>query len=150
MDKPFYNFTIENEALRFEFLSIGNTIVRKIVLYEYTDVENMYNLTLSDFVSEGLSTIHTVTNNGDLPKVLATVVQTLFLFFDKYPLAFVVFSGNSPSRNRLYRIVINQYFVNSDLPFDILGLYDAGIEPFKTNIDSEGFFISPKTNKLAL
>ncbi len=146
MDKPFYNFTIANEALRFEFMSIGNTIIQKIVLYEHTDLDNMYNLTLSDVLFNRSTAANVVSNNGDLPKVLATVVQTLFLFFEKYPLAVVAFAGNTPSRNRLYRIVINQNSDKQNFPFNIYGLYDGIVEPFKTDFDCDGFFISLKPN----
>ena len=38
MDKPFYKFTILEDAYRYEFLSTGLKIIPKIIIYQTTDL----------------------------------------------------------------------------------------------------------------
>ena len=93
MDKPFYEFELTEEALRFEFESVGRQIIKKVVVYEATTIPNIYNLAMGDLTPEGYVDDEVVSNNGDRNQILATIAQTLLLFFEKYPSSFVVFSG---------------------------------------------------------
>ncbi|WP_440590452.1 DUF6934 family protein [Nibrella viscosa] len=51
-----------------------------------------------------------ISNNNDMPKVLATVAQTLVAFFRLRPTSSVIFRGSTPSRTRLYRMAIAKSF----------------------------------------
>ena len=48
-----------------------------------------------------------------MEKVLATVVQTLGVFFMEFEGAKVFFKGSTPSRTRLYRIIIAKFHKDS-------------------------------------
>lgn len=49
-------------------------------------------------------------NNGDLPRVLATVISIVIDFLDREPQATVFFSGSTQSRTNLYRrVLVNNY-----------------------------------------
>jgi hypothetical protein len=48
-----------------------------------------------------------ITNNGDMIRVLHTVAYCTNSFFERFPHSIIYFRGNSPSRNRLYKMQIN-------------------------------------------
>ena len=72
---------------------------------------------------------------------MATVAQTLLAFFRHYPDATVVFSGNTPSRIRLYQAVLAREIRAASTDFVILGLQDEILEPLQPNHSYDGFVI---------
>ena len=56
-----------------------------------------------------------------MEKVIATVVQTLFVFFEKYPDNDVYFEGSTLSRTRLYRIILSKELTDAKKVFVIQG-----------------------------
>jgi hypothetical protein len=48
-----------------------------------------------------------ITNNGDDPKVLATVLSTMYAFTGKNPEAYIYATGSTELRTRMYRIGIS-------------------------------------------
>ncbi len=85
MDKPFYEFEIIGDAFRFHFNSVGTKIISKIIIYQVTDMPNYYNLVLADVQPDGSFDIYVKSNNGDMEKILATVIQTLMVFLAYHP-----------------------------------------------------------------
>ena len=103
MERPFYPFAaVGADARRFEFISHGRRPVRKRILYAETGIPDLYNLALADLDANDTEDYEAVSNNGDLEQVLATVAQTLVVFFADHPTANVAFVGNTPARTRLY------------------------------------------------
>ncbi len=80
MDQPFYEFSIFENAFRFEFDSIGIQKIRKVILYDKTDIPHFYNLSLGDTLPDGKVSFISISNNGDRDKVMATVIKTLLYF----------------------------------------------------------------------
>jgi hypothetical protein len=144
MDKPFYEFEILENALRFEFLSIGDKIIPKVVAYYSTSVENLYNLVLGDLSENGDFDVHSISNNGDRDKILATVAHTMLIFFNNNPDAFVLFYGSTPSRTRLYQIGIFKELEKATKRFNIQGIKDSKAEPFEKDTNYDAFVISLK------
>lgn len=145
MNHPFYEFTILDNTLRFEFESVGQQNIRKVIFYDKTDIPDFYNLSLGDTLSNGKVSFTNVSNNSDRDKIIATVIQTLFLFFDVHPDAYVLFSGNTPERTRLYQIIIARELTNSDKIFYFWGMDEDGkLQPFVKNKPYIGFIISLK------
>ncbi len=72
-----------------------------------------------------------VSNNHDLKTVLSTVVQIMLDFFSANPTVALSIEGSTPSRTRLYRIVIATYFDELSLAFQIDGVFGTVGEPFK-------------------
>lgn len=142
---------ILNEALRFEFVSVGIRIISKVIVYEETDLPHLYNLGMGDVTSTGRIDFETVSNNSDRDQILATVLQTLFIFFDKYPDSFVAFTGSTPQRTRLYQIVIARDLEKATSLFNFWGLNENGqIQRFAKNNSYIGFIISLKSNSAQL
>ena len=138
-----YNYDSAENSLYFEFQSISpKRTIQKIVIY--TPIEshsNIYNLALGDLLENGEVSDSIVSDNGDLKRVIATVVQTMLDFFRKYPDCSIYFKGNTPERTRLYRIIINKEFKEATRTFQLFGIINSKIVAFEPNIPFESFVI---------
>ncbi|WP_375418284.1 DUF6934 family protein [uncultured Hymenobacter sp.] len=142
MDKPFYSFQrLGPNALYFEFVSEGPNPVRKLVLYSQTDVADLYSLSLADVNEYGQPDFLSVSNNGDLEQIMATVAQTMLAFFAEHPTATVAFTGSTPARTRLYQVVLAREVRAASTNFIILGLHGTDLEPFVPNRTYDGFVV---------
>lgn len=144
MHQPFYTLTILNEACRFDFVSIGKHATAKTIIYHETEHHNVYQLIMGDVDEAGNVDVYSVTNNGDTVKVLATVLRSVSLFLKAYNGAAVIFSGSTPARTRLYRIVIGRELETAADCFYIQGYDGSAFEPFQRNKAYKGFAISLK------
>ncbi|AKD54483.1 DUF6934 family protein [Spirosoma radiotolerans] len=144
MNQPFYEFTSSIEALRYEFTSIGQRVVRKVIIYQELPFPNVYNLALGDTDDQGKADFGITSDNGDRDTILATVIQTLITFFHKYPQASVFIAGSTPSRTRLYQGVINRELGEIQKRFDVLGVTEDGTESFSKGKSYQAFVISLK------
>jgi hypothetical protein len=145
MTQPFYQFTSSREALRYEFESIGDRIIPKVVLFNITDLPGIYSLTLANLLADGSLDDTTVSDNGDMEKILATVFQCMSAFLNDHPTSIVAFSGSSEARTRLYQIAIARELEDVSNRFNIWGLTQDAIEPFQRNKAYDGFMISLKS-----
>lgn len=121
MKTAFYDFNIGADARRYTFTSVGPRPVNKVVLYSETDFLNYYTLSLADVEPDGQLNYLSARNNGDLERILATVAQTLLAFLAHYPAAHVAFAGSTPSRTRLYQIVLTRELQAASAKFVIFG-----------------------------
>ncbi|HWV33722.1 MAG TPA: hypothetical protein VN038_28905, partial [Dyadobacter sp.] len=83
---------------------------------------NTYSLALGDLDDNGNLNDSIVSNNGDMHKVLATVSQIIMTFFGIYRDRRIYFIGNSPSRTRLYRLILSREQANWSEIFEIKGI----------------------------
>ncbi|MCU0445448.1 MAG: hypothetical protein MUE85_11070 [Microscillaceae bacterium] len=107
--------------------------------------ENLYNLAFGDYnpVTQELDD-KSVSNNGDIVKVLATIIQTTRDFFDLYPQAVLIVQGSTATRTRLYQKIIKDNWGFIQTQFKILALEKGELIP-KTpdfSLDYEKFYIS--------
>jgi hypothetical protein len=144
MEEPFYDFRILKEELTFIFESKGKRIITKRVIFQKLDTENYFQMALVDVLQNGIFDDVIVSDNGDRNKVLATVYQILSYFLNLYPCATVLFAGSTPSRTRLYQIVINTELEKATQLFNISGFYGDSFESFSKNKSYEAFAISKK------
>jgi hypothetical protein len=106
-----YFYSSEKFFTVYKFDSEGrNGKVKKLVLFTKTSTENVYNLAFGDLDDlTGEIDDFAVTNNGDRAEVLGTVAATVYEFIQKYPRAWVVATGSTPARTRLYQMSISKY-----------------------------------------
>lgn len=149
MNQPFYTFHTFNQALRFDFSSIGKSIIYKAVIYTKTDIPDFYTLALIDVYSDGSSDDTSVSDNGDMKKILVTVFKTFSDFFNHYPHAIVGFEGSTPSRTRLYRIAISHELSNIVRLYNVWGILYNNFQPFQKDQPYTGFLISLKSINIA-
>ncbi len=151
MKSEFYNFNANESALSFEFQSVSDKkIINKIVVYSpFPDNPQLFNLALGDILENGEVSDLIVSNNADMEKVIATIVQTMFCFFEKHPECFIYFKGSTPERTRLYRIIISRELQEANKVFQIYGILDSEITVFQLNCSYDSFVIALK-NKIYL
>lgn len=79
-----------------------------------------------------------------MEKVLATVIQTIFVFFRTYPDKTLFFTGSTDARTRLYRAAIGR--VMDELQEDLLveGIKNNHKELFQKNVNYQAFLICLK------
>jgi len=153
MNRPKYLYKSEDLLLYFEFISEGpNGRIKKIVEYTETSSENVYNLGFGDYDEETNSINDlSVTNNGDSLKVLATVASTVYAFTEKYPEAWILATGSTAVRTRLYRMGITNNLTEIAEDFKVFGYTERGTwEEFIVGEDYEAFLLTKKSNKFAL
>ena len=111
-----------DSSMIFEFISEGSKgAIRKRVEYEQIGV-NTYNLAFGDIDAETDDFDDTtVTDNQDTLKVLATVAETVKVFLNAYPEAYIYAKGGNWARTRLYRIGISNNLEAISKDFDIFG-----------------------------
>lgn len=111
MHLPHYELTIGKSKSIFEFISQGpKGDIPKIIVFSKISDNGLYNLAFGDIDSKtGNVNDRVVSNNGHSEKVLATVVQALYIFFNSYPTCIVVAKGSTKSRTRLYRMGISKF-----------------------------------------
>ncbi len=149
MRLPKYPLASGDKLMTFEFISEGpKGLIHKLVRYQHTNVEGVYNLAFGDKdQSSGEIDDSVISNNGDSEKVLATVVATVYAFTDKYQGAWVYASGSTKSRTRLYRMGIAKFLEEVQEDFDIFGERNDDWEVFRENIEYNGFLVKRKTKK---
>ena len=153
MKRPKYNYRSENSFQFYEFISEGSKgLIKKMVVYTETSTENVYNLGFGDYDenTKGINDLN-VTNNGDSLKVLATVASTVYAFTEKYPNAWILATGSTTVRTRLYRMGITNNLAEIKMDFIILGYNkEEQWEEFIVGEDYEAFLLTKKENKLSI
>ncbi len=146
-----YELEFNSTKTTFEFVSRGNKghILKRIEYskVKFKDLKDFYNLSFGDVTIISKEIDDTViTDNQDREKVLATVVNTIFIFTKRYPTAKILILGSNAARTRLYRIAISKYFDELSEIFDIRGNLNKKWLPFEKNIGYNAFLITRKTN----
>lgn len=141
MKLPKYPLASSERLMTFEFISEGRKgLIPKLVRYQPTNVEGVYNLAFGD---KNQATDHiddtVISNNGDSEMVLATVVATVYAFTDRYPEAWIYATGSTKSRTRLYRMGTTRLLYEVTEDFEVLGERNDDWETFQKGIDYDGF-----------
>lgn len=141
-----YSLKSESNFTVFEFISEGpNGLIRKLIQFQKTNQPNLYNLAFGDKNLEtGELDDIVISNNGDNEKVLATVVDSLYAFFDKYPYASVYVTGSTSARTRLYRMGINRFYEEMVQDFILYGQVGNIFYEFEKDKDYTGFLTERK------
>ncbi len=150
MKKSRYQYKSEENFEFFEFYSEGpKGIIKKVVEYQKTINENVFNLAFGDYddITNSINDL-TVTNNGDSLKVLATVASTVYAFTEKHPKALIIATGSTSIRTRLYRMGITNNLDEISEDFIIFGYTnDERWVAFEIGEDYEAFLVMKKENK---
>jgi hypothetical protein len=140
-----YQVKAYEDLLEFEFISEGpKGRITKLVQYSKID-ENAYNLAFGD-KKEGENEIDDkiITDNKDSQKVLATVAATVLAFTEKYSQVWIIASGSSKSRTRLYQIGISTNYEELQQYFNVYGYYERRWVKFQKNVIYDAFAVKRK------
>ncbi len=130
-------YSIRREAaLQYSFFSEGpKGRIEKLVRYDQMG-KYLFNLSFGDRI-EGTDDIDVkvVTNNQDGYKVIATVISTLEIFFEQFPLAKVFIMGSTPSRIKTYRRMVKTQGEKYKDKYEFFGGKGELYEPFQEGVD---------------
>lgn len=153
MKLPRYQLKAEKSLLVFEFVSDGpKGQIPKLVKFSETNLKGLFNLAFGDKdIDTGEINDLAISNNRDSEKVLATVVSTLYAFTEKHPDAYVMATGSTKARTRLYRMGITKYFDEIQKDYLIYGLRKGEWGEFEKEVEYEAFLAKrKKTAKFAI
>ncbi len=79
---------------------------------------------------------------------MATVVATVYAFFEKHPEAYVYATGSSDARTRLYRIGITKFYEQMTKDFYLYGQVGDDFYEFEPGNEYKGFLAQRNLSKL--
>ncbi|MCF2486613.1 DUF6934 family protein [Dyadobacter sp. CY347] len=132
-------------SFRFESVSDTKTIKKMITFKPIPKGINFYNLAFGDLDEQDEMDDLMISNNADMEKVIATVIQSIFIFCQVNPTALIYIEGSTPQRTRLYRIIINKEFETFRKDFEIFGMINTLVEPFSRNRPYTAFVVKRVT-----
>ncbi|QDK83371.1 hypothetical protein EXU85_34115 [Spirosoma sp. KCTC 42546] len=146
MQHPSYSYQSNADATQFFFESIGrNGLILKAIILAPTINSSVYNLALGDYNQlSGELDDSVVSDNGDTGKIMATTFWVINEFLTKYPDRLIIFSGNTPARNRLYRMAINRGLSELAPLYSLFGFRNDAWESFDISQQYELYLIEKK------
>lgn len=149
MNLPKYDVLPDETKHIYEFVSEGKKgCIYKMVKFQKTNLINVYNLGFGDENPiTGEIDDKIVSDNGDMEKVLATVISIIYAFTEEFPNKWVYITGSSPTRTRLYRIIIMKYLSIVESDFTLRCWQNGEWKDFYPNINCQGFVLKRKNNK---
>jgi hypothetical protein len=120
-------YAYENPAVtRYTFISTGKKRIQKVVEFSDVGMKNTFNLGFGDLLPDGTIDDLANSNNGDIVKILATVVSIVKDFTVNNPGAYIAFAGSTEERLRLYARILKSYYSVFNKDFTLSGLVKAG------------------------
>jgi len=141
-----YPLLATEQNSRFQFRSTGKRgVFEKVISFSLLN-NNIFNLALLDYSPQtGEEDDLSVTDNGDLHEIMATVMKAILLFLEQHPDKIIYVEGNTKSRTRLYQISISKVYPLLINDLIILGQQNEKWIDFETNLSFESFLIAKKT-----
>jgi hypothetical protein len=112
---------------RYRFFSLGKNKIEKIVDFAPYKSKNVMNLGFGDLLPDGTIDDKTASNNGDIKKVLSTVVMIVKQFTALHPQVIIHFSGSTARRTKLYTRILAMHYDSFIREFEIYGITSAEI-----------------------
>jgi hypothetical protein len=109
---------------QYRFVSKGRKDIIKLVQFKPTRDPDIINLGFGDELPDGTIDDKSISDNGDIIKVLATVVKIAFDFTGEFPDKIISFTGSTPERTKLYYRILAMYFNEFSENFLISGGVD--------------------------
>jgi hypothetical protein len=112
-------------VIEYTFRSVGaNGVIPIGVRFTESDDPGIFDLVFGLILDNGILNDVIRLNNGDSDKILATVVAAIVRFTSEYPEKVIWFSGSTPARTRLYRMIISLNLDELSKDFEIFGKTD--------------------------
>jgi hypothetical protein len=125
MKHPFY-FYKSTDPHRYTFTSLGRRPILKAVEFAPTSIKGLYNMAFGDVMLDGTLNDTVKSNNGDIIKVLSTVVRVAVDFMTTFPDRRIIFAGSTSDRTRLYGRILKKYYTEFHNSFTISALKKEG------------------------
>ena len=123
MQLPTYLLYATNDDSRYDFVSVGpKGLINKQVRFALLHDSGVYNLAFGNYnPATQLLNDQTVSNNGNLELVLATVAAAAYDVCRTHPGASIFVVGGTLARTRLYHSVITRYLDRLQTQFTVYG-----------------------------
>jgi hypothetical protein len=133
MKPDFYEYSRDEEG-QYRFISRGKRTIVKIVGFTSTKYKNIFNLWFGDLLADESIDDMAISNNGDMVKVLATVIQIAREFIlTKLPKTKIIFIGSTNQRMVLYQRILKRNYAELALEFVItVGVVHRGFYEERT------------------
>jgi hypothetical protein len=142
MNQPTYDIEYLFDKDSYVFESIGpNGSIYKVVIF--SEIENgKYNLGFGDYdlLTNDIDD-KIVSDNGDMVKVIATVVGIALKFLSENPMIYIYIKGSTTLRTQLYNRIINRNYDDLIQSYEIYGSQNDISEVFQKNTPYESFLI---------
>ncbi len=148
----------ENHPSTYLFSSVGpkGTIIKavKITKLNLSNFTNWYDLAFGDWDDERSEIDdETRSNNGDLKKILNTVLEISIEFLTEHPICTLVFRGSMDAkslqlgrnqRNNTYGWMISKNLEMLNKEHKIAGVRDGAITEYEPDSEYDGFLVKRK------
>jgi hypothetical protein len=116
----------EVHAYRYHFVSTGKQTIIKVIEFTPTSTSNVYNLAFGDLLPNGQIDDMANSNNGDIIKIFATIIDVVQTFTMKNPSFIIYITGSTPQRTLLYNRILKTYYQPFIEKFAIAGQLKIG------------------------
>lgn len=124
---------------RYVFDSIGpKGTIKKVVEITALNRKDTFNVGFGDVRNDGTIDDQTETNNDDLIRVFATVIEIMRDFIDKNPSALLFFRGSTDQRTAVYQYILKRNFAQFAEKFNITGIIMIDGIPHQIEYDPMG------------
>ena len=118
---------------RYVFTSMGKKRIEKVVEFSGIGLKDTFNLGFGDVLPDGTIDDLANSNNGDIVKVLVTIIGIIKDFTNKNPRAHIIFTGSTKERTDLYSRILRSYYSSFIEEFSISGFVKVG-DSYKVNL----------------
>jgi hypothetical protein len=113
-------------STRYTFVSKGkHGAINKVVEFLHTSNKLILNLAFGDLKNDGTIDDTANSNNGDIIKVMATIIHVVRDFTNEYPEYKIIFTGSTAQRTKLYQRILKTYYSAFNQEFDITALEEV-------------------------
>jgi hypothetical protein len=136
---------------QYKFVSVGKKKIIKLVQFKPVINGNIINMGFGDQLADGSIDDTSVSDNGDMVKVFATVIRIAYDFSGKFPHVKIAFTGSTARRTNLYNRILKMHYAEFSNEFTITGLIEKNGAMTEVYFDPEipekylAFFIERKT-----
>jgi hypothetical protein len=125
MYQTIYEYS-EVHAYRYTFTSTGKRNIDKVIQFTLTSTNNVYNLAFGDLLPNGGIDDMANSNNGDIIKIFATIIDVVQCFTMQNPSFIIYIIGSTRQRTLLYNRILKTYYQPFIEKFAIAGLIKTG------------------------
>jgi tryptophan synthase alpha subunit len=128
------------------YSTAGNKTVCKIIKFIPAAQENIFTLTVYDKPAEDhIDEYYRINYTNSRDNLFLAISKSIFIFMERHPLSLIFLCGITPSRARLYRIIINQHLITICKHYHIHTMDDTGkMVPFNKHCTERYFLIKRK------
>lgn len=120
---------------KYSFVSEGEKRIVKLVEFTRTGDENIVNLGFGDLLPDTDFDDQVVSNNGDIMKIFATIIEIVKEFTAEFPHLKIAFDGSTPERMKLYNRILKTYYSDFSKEFQISGLIEDALTELEADFE---------------